>query len=121
MTTDCVFIATWGRGDRPAALFRSKHVIDGRIVHGRDADPNRWGVSVCSTDGQRFDIGDVDDYFSIQSTSKVVTFAMALAEVGEKETLSYVGAASTTSWIPPPDCCLEGWLEHALLISSIRG
>jgi hypothetical protein len=33
----------------------------------------------------------VDDYFSIQSTSKVVTFATALAEVGEKETLSYVG------------------------------
>ena len=50
-------------------------------------------MSVCSTDGQRFNIGDVDDYFSIQSTSKVVTFAMALAEVGEKETLSYVGAS----------------------------
>ena len=58
----------------------------------RDADPDRWGVSVCSTDGQQFDVGDVDDYFSIQSTSKVVTFATALAEVGEKETLSYVGA-----------------------------
>ncbi len=34
----------------------------------------------------------MDDYFSIQSTSKVVTFATALAEVGEKEILSYVGA-----------------------------
>ena len=49
---------------------------------------------MCSTDGQRFNIGDVEDYFSIQSTSKVVTFAMALSEVGEKETLSYVGAAN---------------------------
>ena len=48
---------------------------------------------MCSTDGQRFDIGDADDYFSIQSTSKVITFAMALAEVGESETLSYVGAS----------------------------
>ena len=74
-------------------------------MHDRDADPNRWGVSVCSTDGQRFDIGDVDDYFSIQSTSKVVTFAMALAEVGEKETLSYVGAVSPSIMLRPCHRC----------------
>ena len=57
-------------------------------------------MSVCSTDGQRFNIGDVDDYFSIQSTSKVVTFAMALAEVGEKETLSYVGESDAAYHVP---------------------
>ena len=47
---------------------------------------------MCTTDGQVFNVGDVDDYFSIQSTSKVMTFATAVREVGEEKVLSYVGA-----------------------------
>ena len=31
-------------------------------------DPTKWGVSLCTTDGQRFSVGDVKDEFSIQST-----------------------------------------------------
>ena len=40
------------------------------------------------------DIGDVHDYFSIQSSSKIVTWATALQEVGEQTLHSYVGAPS---------------------------
>ncbi len=28
----------------------------------------KWGISICSVDGQRFSIGDVNDKFTIQST-----------------------------------------------------
>ncbi|MCP9840661.1 glutaminase [Synechococcus sp. J7-Johnson] len=34
----------------------------------RDADSERWGVAVCSVDGQRMGLGDVDVYHSIQYT-----------------------------------------------------
>ena len=49
----------------------------------RDAIPNRWGVSVCSTSGQRFSIGDTTVPFSLQSVSKPVTYALAMAREGE--------------------------------------
>ena len=57
----------------------------------RDADPNKWGVAVCTTDGQVFLQGDTDDYFSIQSSSKPLTYALALKERGEKFVHDYVG------------------------------
>ena len=31
-------------------------------------DPHKWGMAVCTTDGQRFQQGDSKDLFSIQST-----------------------------------------------------
>ena len=31
-------------------------------------DPTKWGVGLCTVDGQRFSIGDVNDTFSLQST-----------------------------------------------------
>ena len=31
-------------------------------------DPSKWGMAVCTTDGQRFHLGDSKDLFSIQST-----------------------------------------------------
>lgn len=52
----------------------------------RDADPERWGVAVCSVDGQRFERGDVHVHHSIQSVSKPLTYAHAI----EREGLAFV-------------------------------
>jgi glutaminase len=50
----------------------------------KNANPDRWGLSVCSVDGQRFSIGDSTIPFSLQSVSKPVTYAMGLAKEGEQ-------------------------------------
>jgi glutaminase len=57
----------------------------------RDADPEPWGVALCSVDGQRLAIGDVDLYHSIQSVSKPITYAHALRSEGEAFTHRFVG------------------------------
>lgn len=57
----------------------------------RDADPEPWGVAVCSVDGQRLAIGDVDLYHSIQSVSKPLTYAHALTREGVEFTHRFVG------------------------------
>lgn len=48
----------------------------------RDADPDKWGLSICSIDGQRFSVGDSDTPFTLQSVSKPVTYARGLATEG---------------------------------------
>jgi len=57
----------------------------------RDADSEPWGVAVCSVDGQRLAIGDVDIYHSIQSVSKPLTYAYSLATEGVGFTHQFVG------------------------------
>lgn len=47
---------------------------------------------MCSVDGQRFRLGDVDVYHSIQSVSKPLTYAFALSREGEEFTSRFVGA-----------------------------
>lgn len=50
----------------------------------RDADPDRWALSVCSTDGQRFSIGDSLAPYTLQSVSKPVTYNMGLEKEGRE-------------------------------------
>ncbi|XP_055853702.1 glutaminase liver isoform, mitochondrial isoform X2 [Episyrphus balteatus] len=50
-----------------------------------------WGVSICTIDGQRYSIGDVDVPFTLQSCSKPLTYAIALEKLGPKIVHNYVG------------------------------
>lgn len=54
-------------------------------------DPERFGVAVCTVDGQRFSRGDAAAEFSIQSCHKPMNYGLALEEHGEDEVHRYVG------------------------------
>ncbi|XP_018059112.1 PREDICTED: glutaminase kidney isoform, mitochondrial isoform X4 [Atta colombica] len=54
-------------------------------------NPEYWGVSVCTIDGQRFSIGDTTIPFTLQSCSKPLTYAIALDRLGPEVVHQYVG------------------------------
>lgn len=54
-------------------------------------NPEYWGVSVCTIDGQRFSIGDTSIPFTLQSCSKPLTYAIALDRLGQEVVHQYVG------------------------------
>lgn len=54
-------------------------------------NPSYWGVSVCTIDGQRFSIGDVNIPFTLQSCSKPLTYAIALDLLGAGVVHKHVG------------------------------
>jgi len=54
-------------------------------------NPDYFGISICTVDGQRFDIGDTKIPFSAQSTSKPMTYAIACEHRGEELVHKHVG------------------------------
>jgi glutaminase len=55
-------------------------------------NPEKFAMSVCSIDGQRYSLGDADDFFCVQSCTKPITYCLSLEENGEEEVHNYVGA-----------------------------
>lgn len=49
-----------------------------------EVNPDLFAVSICTISGQRFSIGDFGMDFTLQSTSKPLTYCMVLEELGEK-------------------------------------
>jgi glutaminase len=58
-------------------------------------DPKLYGIVIVTTDGRDYKIGDVSYPFSIQSISKVFTFALAMEEQGSEEVFKKVGGEPT--------------------------
>ena len=54
------------------------------------ADPGTWACSVCTVDGQRFSLGEVNTSFTLQSCSKPFTYAICLNELGSEIVHEYV-------------------------------
>lgn len=57
----------------------------------RVQNPNCWGMSVCTIDGQRFSLGDSRHPFCLQSVSKAFNYAIVASDVGAEEVHNYVG------------------------------
>jgi glutaminase len=55
------------------------------------ADPESFGISVVTSDGHVFEVGDSRQEFTIQSISKPFVFGMALEERGREAVMGHVG------------------------------
>ncbi|KAL0235353.1 hypothetical protein GEMRC1_001935 [Eukaryota sp. GEM-RC1] len=90
-----------------------------------EVDPSHFGVGICSTDGQRAFFGDYTHSFSLQHCSNVLSYCLALEEIGEQEYHSKVGREASGlpsdhlslldigSWIPHNPFCNTGALFSA--------
>ena len=56
----------------------------GYIPELKRVNKSQFGMAVCTNDGDEFIVGDAEKYFSIQSISKVFTFAMAYKNLGQR-------------------------------------
>ncbi|MDF1661915.1 MAG: glutaminase A [Planctomycetota bacterium] len=54
-------------------------------------DPEQYAVAVCSIDGQRFELGDSEVEFCVQSTCKPINYCVALETHGEEVIHQYIG------------------------------
>ncbi|MEM8505505.1 MAG: glutaminase A, partial [Cyanobacteria bacterium P01_D01_bin.1] len=70
-------------------------IIASYIPELTKADPNWFGVSVVTTDGQIFDVGSTQQKFTAQSVSKVFAFGLALESQGREAVLEKVGVEPT--------------------------
>jgi glutaminase len=73
----------------------------------RTADPDRFAIAVCTADGQGFQIGDAGSGFSIQSTSKPFSYAMALEQFGAGEVHTWVGQEQSGGTFNDPKLSLD--------------
>jgi glutaminase len=58
-------------------------------------DSKLYGIAIVTTDGRIYKIGDVNYPFSIQSISKVFTFALAMEELGSEAVFRKIGGEPT--------------------------
>lgn len=65
-----------------------------KIQEGEPENPKEadlYAVSVCTVDGQMYQLGDHEQVFELQSVSKAINYPIALHERGEKKVHTHVG------------------------------
>jgi glutaminase len=53
-------------------------------------NPDLFGISICTVDGKVYNIGDVDEYFCIQSCCKPLSYGLALKEHGINKVSNHI-------------------------------
>ncbi|MCC9609504.1 glutaminase A [Blastopirellula sp. JC732] len=75
------------------AEFKDNHdgTVASYIPELAKANPDWFGISLVSIDGQAVDVGDSNQQFTIQSVSKAFMFGMAIEDHGRDHVLSKIG------------------------------
>ena len=65
--------------------------VSGYIPELADVNPNHYALSVCTVDGQRFNIGDYTTKYLTSDIAKIFNYGLALKEKDEKVVHEHVG------------------------------
>jgi glutaminase len=80
-------------------------------------DPDKFGISVCTVDGQRFTVGDTGDLFPVQSMCKPINYSLALEEHGVEAVHRHVGREPSGRGFNELSLSADG-LPHNPMINS---
>ena len=78
-----------------ASYYRSLLNVEGEVANYipalAKADPNMFGVSICTIDGQQYSQGDTKVLFGVQSCMKPINYAIALETRGYDKVFEHIG------------------------------
>lgn len=85
--------------------------------HLAKQNPESFGVSICTIDGQRIHFGDYDNYVWMQHISSVISYLIALEQHGQEEVSSYIGTEPSGKSFDSLELMKDG-IPHNPLINS---